>query len=70
MSKPKDHYWGDIARSIDLIKEWAKSNKFSCQHQPLINIPLENVVLDELQVSEMTLYTFKQCIQYRIYVLA
>ena len=50
MSKPKDYYCGDIARSIDRIKEWAKSNKFSCQHQPLVSIPLENVVLDELHL--------------------
>lgn len=50
MSMPKDFYWGDLARTITLIKEWAKSNKFSCQHKPLIDIPLENVVLDELHL--------------------
>ncbi len=50
MSKPKDFYWGDLARTLSKLKEWATSNKFSCQHQPLIDIELENVVLDELHL--------------------
>lgn len=47
MSKPMEFYWGDMARTLDHMKKCAKSNKFSCQHEPLIDIPLQNVVLDE-----------------------
>ena len=50
MSKPKDFYWGVLARMLNKLKEWATRNKFSCEHQPLINIKLENVVLDELHL--------------------
>jgi hypothetical protein len=50
MSKPEDFYWGDLARTLSKLKEWATGNKFSCQHQPLIDIELENVVLDELHL--------------------
>jgi hypothetical protein len=50
MSKPKDFYWESLARSITEIQTHARSSKFSCAHQPLINIPLENVVLDELHL--------------------
>ena len=50
MSKPKDFYWGSLGRSINEIKLHAKGSKFSCAHQPLVNIPLQNVVLDELHL--------------------
>ena len=50
MSKPMDFYWGDMARSLDNIRECANSNKLSCAHQPLIDISLQNVVLDELHL--------------------
>ncbi len=52
MPKPKDFYFGqrDLARMLSKRKEWATSNKFSCQHQPLIDIEPENVVLDELHL--------------------
>ncbi|CAB3983391.1 Hypothetical predicted protein [Paramuricea clavata] len=50
MSKPKDFYWESLARSITEIQTHARSSKCSCAHQPLINIPLENVVLDELHL--------------------
>ena len=50
MSKSINYYWGDLARTLEYVKECAKTNKFSCQHQPLIEIPLENVALDELHL--------------------
>ena len=51
MSKPEDHYWQDhIVRTLQQIRECARSQKFSCAHQPLLDIPLENVILDELHL--------------------
>ena len=50
MSKPEDFCWGDLARTLNKLKEWATRSKFSCEHQPLIDIKLENVVLDELHL--------------------
>ena len=49
MSKPMRHHWKQpIAR--DSFEEWTRQNKFACVHPPLLNIPLENVVLDELHL--------------------
>lgn len=51
MSKPMNFYWeSTMARTITEMKEHAKQNKFSCEHRPLLNIPMENVVLDELHL--------------------
>jgi hypothetical protein len=51
MSKQQDYYWGDdIVRTQKDIKECAKKSQYSCDHQPLLNIKLENVVLDELHL--------------------
>ena len=50
MSHPKDFYWRELARTLAKVKEDATTAKHSCQHQPLLNIPLENVVLDELHL--------------------
>jgi hypothetical protein len=51
MSKPIDYYWqAKLARTFEEMREHAKSCKFSCEHRPLINIALENVVLDELHL--------------------
>lgn len=51
MSKPKGYYWeNNIARSIGNFAEWARQNKFSCAHPPLLNIPLQNVIVDELHL--------------------
>jgi len=51
MSKPKEYYWGaSLARTLQQLKDCAKAQKYSCQHQPLLEIPLENVVLDELHL--------------------
>ena len=51
MSMPMDHYWrGDIARTLEEVKEGAQKNKYSCAYRPLLHIPLDNVVLDELHL--------------------
>ena len=50
MTKAKDFYWGEKSRSIDDVKECAMKSTFSCQHKPLLGIPLCNVVLDELHL--------------------
>jgi hypothetical protein len=61
MSKPEDFYWGYLARTLSKLKEWAIRNKFTCQHQPLIDIELENVVLDKLHL--MLRFVGKQHLQ-------
>ena len=51
MSLPMDHYWReDVARTLQEVKECAKKSQYSCQHCPLLDIPLENVVLDEFHL--------------------
>ena len=51
MTKHQDFYWEEeIVRSIDDIKTCAKTNTLSCEHKPLLDIPLSNVVLDELHL--------------------
>jgi len=51
MTKPQNYYSEDpFVRKIDGISEDAKHKKHSCEHQLLLNIPLENVVLDELHL--------------------
>lgn len=51
MTKPQDYYLGEnITRTLEKVKDCAKKNKCSCVHQPLLDIPLENVVLDELHL--------------------
>ena len=51
MSKPMNFYWEDnIRRTLDEIKTCSLKNEFACQHPPLLDIPLENVVLDELHL--------------------
>lgn len=51
MSKPIDFYWEeDMKRTLQDIKECALKQSFSCEHHPLLNIPLENIVLDELHL--------------------
>lgn len=51
MSKPKDFYWEQhTSRKIGNFAEWARQKKYSCAHPPLLNVPLENVVVDELHL--------------------
>ena len=51
MSKDVNFYsQRDIARTLTDIKTCAKQHEMSCEHQPLVNIPLDNIVLDELNL--------------------
>ena len=51
MSKDKDFYCkADIARTLAGIKKSAKKHEKPCDHQPLLEIPLENIILDELHL--------------------
>ena len=50
MSKPMQFYWEHMVRTIGKCKEWAQQKMFSCAHPPLLHIPLQNVVLDELHL--------------------
>ena len=51
MLKEHDFYWGEnIARTLKDIHECVNKKIFSCQHKPLLDVKLENVVLDELHL--------------------
>ena len=51
MSQPMDYFWEENRkRTIDDIRKCAMKQQFSCEHQPQLDIPLENVVLDELHL--------------------
>ena len=48
MSKPMNFWETRECRSLKEIKDCAAKKPFSCQHQPLLEVKIENVVLDEL----------------------
>ena len=54
MSKPDDYYDEDpIRRTLQEIKQFASKSKgenYCCVHQPLLNIPLDHIILDELHL--------------------
>ena len=54
MSKPDDYYdCHPQCRTLEDLKEWCKKkgkNNFCCVHPPLLDIPLDHVVLDELHL--------------------
>lgn len=52
MSNPEDHYWNDeMARTVDEMKGLVgKKDNFGCILPPLLNIPLENIRIDELHL--------------------
>jgi hypothetical protein len=50
MSKPMDFWETHDCRSLKDIQDCALKNQFSCQHKPLLEVKLENVVLDELHL--------------------
>ena len=54
MSKPDDYYDEDpMRRTLEEIKQCASKSKgenYCCVHQPLINIPLDHIILDELHL--------------------
>ena len=54
MSKPDDYYDEDpIQQTLQEIKQFASKSKgenYFCVHQPLLNIPLDHILLDELHL--------------------
>ncbi len=51
MTRPEDFYWmDDIRRTLDDIRQCCLKHQFSCERPPLLNIPMENIVLDELHL--------------------
>ena len=53
MSKPECFYTDqefDSVRSIEEMQSLYLTNSFGCKHLPLINLPLENVIVDELHM--------------------
>ena len=51
MSKPEQHYSsGECARSLIKIRKWVLKKEYSCDHPPLLDASLENVVLNELHL--------------------
>ncbi|XP_022808035.1 uncharacterized protein LOC111345047 [Stylophora pistillata] len=54
MSKPDNFYDKDpIRRTLQEIKQFATKSKgenYCCVHQPLLNIPLDHIILDELHL--------------------
>ena len=53
MSKPEGHYWQkENSRTLDEMKKMAgkSNNNYGCVNQPLLNIPLENIRVDELHL--------------------
>ena len=51
MSKSEKYYnEKPMARTLDEIRKCALDQKLSCVHQPLINIQLENIIIDELHL--------------------
>ena len=54
MSKPDDYYDEDpMRRTLEEIKQFAsksKSENDCCVHRPLIDLPLDHIILDELHL--------------------
>ena len=54
MSKSEQHYESDpLRRTLQKIKEFASKSKgenYCCVHDPLLNIPLDHIMLDELHL--------------------
>ena len=53
MSKPESYYTDpeiESVRSIEEMQSWCLTNSFGCKHLPLINLPLENVIVEELHM--------------------
>lgn len=51
MTKPEDFYMGeDIKRTLEEIRQCCLKLEYSCERPLLLNIPQENIVLDELHL--------------------
>lgn len=65
MSKPQDHYWSqENARTLTQMKDVAGKSKsnYGCIKQPLLNIPVENIRVDELHLLLRITGESVQCI--------
>ena len=51
MTKP-EHYYNEppMALSLEQVKKYAESDEFGCKYMSLLEIPLSNIVLDELHL--------------------
>lgn len=51
MSKAEKYYSEKpMARTLEEIRICARNQSYSCAHPPLLNVPLDNIVLDELHL--------------------
>ncbi|XP_028394380.1 uncharacterized protein LOC114518556 [Dendronephthya gigantea] len=51
MAKPENFYWEEnIRRTLDDIRACCLKHEYSCERPPLLNIPVENIILDELHL--------------------
>lgn len=51
MTKPEQYYnQPPLALSLEQVKKYAESDEFGCKYMPLLEIPLSNIVLDELHL--------------------
>ena len=69
MTKPMNFYWEEHKRTLAGMRRCALKQQYSCQHPPLLNIPLEHVVLDELHLmlrQDMCKLHFMLTIQLRM----
>lgn len=67
MTMPENFYWGEtIRRTLDDIRACCLKHQFSCKRPPLLSIPIENIVLDELHLMlRITgIYHFMCCKMY------
>lgn len=51
MSKPENHYnESPNAFTLDDIKKFASKQQYCCKNMPLLDVPLDHIVLDELHL--------------------
>ena len=54
MTKPDTYYDSSpLRRTLEELHEWAQKSKgenYCCVHKPLLNIPLDHIILDELHL--------------------
>ena len=43
-----------MARTFEEIRKCTRNHSYSCVHPPLLNVPLDNIVLDELHLMLRT----------------
>lgn len=70
MSKPHNYYWSDdMKRTILEMKELSLktgNDNFGCNHPPLLNVPLKNIVPDELHLMLRVTGIYVMCITFSV----